>query len=413
MSTPHTAAAPAEKAFSYLGYRFFFITVMCTSFAVQIMSVSVGWQIYDLTGNPLLLGIIGLAQFLPALLLVLVTGLVADRFSRRKIMAICLSIEFVCALSLFFLAEVHVGQVWPIFVVLVCLGLARAFLSPATDSLAPNLVPPPALANAIAMTSTAWQLSAIVGPVAGGLLYGVAGWLPYVVAAALVLVSITCVLFIPKPPQRDAGQATNLETMLGGFRYIWGEKVVLGAISLDLFAVLLGGATALMPIFARDILDVGPLGLGLLRAAPGIGAIAMALWLTRFPIRDRAGFILFGFVAAFGLFTVVFGWSTAAWISIPALILMGACDMVSVVLRETLMQLWTPDELRGRVSAVNRVFIGGSNELGEFRAGTAAFFIGAQAAVVLGGVGTMIVAATWPVLFPGLARTRSIDHKMA
>lgn len=412
MSTSSPAVAPSTKAFSYLRYRLFWASALTTSFAVQIMSVAVGWQVYDLTGNTLYLGLIGLLQFLPALVLVLVTGLVADRFNRRMIMAICLGVELVCAFVLFAFANAQGHEIWPIFVVLVFLGLARAFLNPAVDSLAPNLVPPEALANAIAINSTAWQLASILGPVAGGLLYGINNWVPYGTAVVLLMVSITCVLLIPKPPQRESHQATSMQTMLAGFRYIWGEKIVLGAISLDLFAVLLGGAVALMPVFARDILEVGPWGLGMLRAAPGIGAIAMALTLARFPIRDHAGRILFVFVFLFGLFTLVFGLSKVAWLSIPMLALMGATDMVSVVLRETLMQLWTPDEVRGRVSAVNRVFIGASNELGEFRAGVVAFYIGAAAAVAVGGAGTMLVAVTWPLMFPGLAKARRIDKKM-
>jgi MFS family permease len=412
MTSEISTQEPSRQAFSYIGYRFFWTATVSTSFAVQIMSVSVGWQIWEITRNPLLLGFVGLVQFLPALLLVLVTGLVADRFNRRLIMAICLSVELLCAAALFLLADVQSHEVWPIFVVLAMLGLARAFMNPATDSLAPNLVPPVALANAISINASAWQLAAILGPVAGGLLYGIAGWLPFLVAACLLACSVVAVLLIPKPPQRESHQGTSIDTMVAGFRYIWGEKVVFGAISLDLFAVLLGGAVALLPIYASDILHAGPLGLGLLRAAPGVGAIVMALYLARFPIRDHAGVILFIFVAAFGFFTVLFGLSTSVWTAVPALVLLGASDMVSVTIRETIMQLWTPDAVRGRVSAVNRVFIGASNELGEFRAGVAAAYFGAVTAVVAGGVGTMLVAAIWSQAFPGLRKQRGLDRKM-
>ncbi len=412
MNTLSETPEPSAKAFSYIRFRLFWLAVMAASFAVQIMSVSVSWQIYDLTRNPLFLGYVGLAQFLPALFLVLVTGLAADRFPRRIIMAVCLMVEVGCASALFLFATAHGHDIWMIYVVLVVLGTARAFMGPASASLAPNLVPPVALSNAVAVNSSAWQLSSIVGPVAGGLLYGVSGSLAYGTAAALALTAACLVIMIPKPPHRTDYHATDADTLLAGFRYIWKEKVVLGAISLDLFAVLMGGAVALLPVYARDILDVGPWGLGLLRAAPGIGAIAIAIFLTRFPIRDHAGIILFGFVGAFGFFTVIFGFSTVAWIAIPALMLMGACDMVSVVLRETLLQLWTPDEVRGRVSAVNSVFVGASNELGEFRAGVAAAWIGTVWAVALGGVGTMVIAGVWSQMFPGLRKARGIDRRM-
>ena len=351
-------------------------------------------------------------QFLPALILVLVTGLAADRFPRRRIIQVCLAIELACAAALFAFAGAQGHEVWQIFVVLVLLGTARAFANPAASSLAPNLVPPAALANAISMNVSAWQLASILGPVAGGLLYGISGPMAYATAAALIVAAVASISFVRGPSQRASEQATSLGTMLAGFRYIWHEKTVLGAISLDLFAVLMGGAVALMPVFARDILEVGPWGLGMLRAAPGIGAILTALLLAKLPIRDHAGAVLFVFVAGFGFFTLLFGLSTSVWMSVPLLALIGACDMVSVSIRETIMQLWTPDEVRGRVNAVNSVFIGASNELGEFRAGMMAAFIGAQAAVALGGGATMAVAGIWSWAFPGLRRQRQINRQM-
>jgi len=355
---------------------------------------------------------VGLSLFLPALVLMLVTGLVADRFNRRGIMAICLTVELACALAFLNLVNAEAHEVWPIFVVLVVLGTARAFWGPAAQSLAPNLVPPEALSNAITVNASAWQVAAIMGPAAGGLLYGIAPTVAFGTGAVLLLLAMVCVLLIPKPAQRESHQATSLETIFGGFRYIFTSKVVLGAISLDMFAVLMGGAVALLPVYAKDILHAGPQELGLLRAAPGIGAIVMALTLTRFPIRDHAGKLLFVFVALFGTFTVVFGLSTTVWLSIPALALIGAADMVSVTIRETIMQLWTPEEVRGRVNAVNSVFIGASNELGEFRAGTVAHFIGPVAAVAVGGVGAVAVAIIWSLLFPELRKQRSLDKKM-
>ena len=298
------------------------------------------------------------------------------------------------------------------FGILVVLGIARAFMNPASDALAPNLVPKEAIAHAISLTTMIWQTANIAGPVAGGLLYGIAGEVAYGVALALVAAAAVLILLIGRVPQPgEAKEETTLGSLFAGFAFIRREKIVLGAISLDLFAVLLGGAVALLPVYARDILEVGPWGLGLLRAAPGVGAVSMALYLARYGIRDQAGRILFVFVALFGLFTLVFGLSTSVPLSIVALVLMGACDMVSVYIRETLLQLWTPDEVRGRVNAVNRVFIGASNELGEFRAGVVAAWIGAVAAVSVGGAGTMAVAFFWSRWFPELRTARRLDGR--
>jgi MFS family permease len=411
MTTP-APPAPSKLAFSYRNFRFFWATTLLVSFAVQIMSISIAWQIYDTTGDALLLGLVGLSLFLPSLLLILVTGLTADRFSRRLVMAGCLLLELLCALAFLAFVNSPEHQVWMIFIILVALGVARAFWGPAATSLAPNLVPPEALANAITTNASAWQFASIMGPAAGGLLYGVSPSLPFITGAVLLATAAACVLLIQKPAQRESHQATSLDTMLAGFRYIFSNKVVLGAISLDMFAVLMGGAVALLPVYAKDILHAGPQELGFLRAAPGVGAIVMALWLTRFPVRDHAGRILFLFVGLFGAFTVLFGFSTDIWLSIVALALVGASDMVSVTIRETIMQLWTPEAVRGRVNAVNSVFIGASNELGEFRAGTVAHLIGPVPAVVLGGIGAMAVALGWSRLFPGLRQQRTLDRKM-
>ena len=406
------AAEPNKLAFSYRNFRFFWATTLLVSFAVQIMSVSIAWQIYDVTREPFLLGLVGLSLFLPALVLILVTGLTADRFNRRLIMAICLGVELLCALGFLAFVNAQAHEVWPIFAILVVLGTARAFWNPAAQSLAPNLVPSEALASAITLNMSAWQFSAIAGPAIGGLLYGVHPSVAFGTAAVLLVLGMGAVLMISKPPRRESHQATSLGTLLAGFRYIFSNKVVLGAISLDLFAVLMGGAVALLPIYARDILHAGPAELGYLRAAPGIGAIAMAVILSRFPIRDHAGRLLFLFVALFGVFTIIFGLSTSIWLSVIALALVGASDMVSVTIRETIMQLWTPEEVRGRVNAVNSVFIGASNELGEFRAGTVAHLIGPVPAVVLGGIGSIIVAGAWAVMFPSLRNQRTLNKKM-
>ena len=401
----------SSNALHHRGFVYYWLATWAASFAVQIMSVSVGWQIYDITRNPLHLGYVGLVQFLPPLLLVLLTGLAADAFNRRLIMGACLLVEALCALGLLVFTVSGTTGILPVFGILAVLGVARAFLNPASDALAPNLLPKQAIAHGISLNSMSWQIANIVGPVAGGLLYGLSGSVAYGVAMALIALAAILVLLIGTVRQDNHAEETSLATLFAGFKFIRREKLVLGAISLDLFAVLLGGAVALMPVYARDILETGPWGLGLLRAAPGVGAVVMALYLAKFGIRNRAGVILFACVAAFGVFTTVFGLSTWVPLSIAALALMGASDMVSVYIRETLMQLWTPDEVRGRVNAVNRVFIGASNELGEFRAGVAAAWIGAVAAVVMGGAGTVAVAALWSRWFPELRMARRLDGR--
>lgn len=408
---PSTKIKGGAAAFRHRGYVFYWVSRFLATFSTQIVSVAVGWQVYDLTRDPFDLGLVGLVQFLPALLLVLVTGAAADHFNRRLIMGFCQAVEAVCCAALLYLVWTQHASVIPIFAVLILFGVARAFLGPAQSSLVPNLVPPEDLSNAIAWNSSAWQVATIVGPVAGGLLYGLNAETAYGTALALMCAAALLVLLIPKPPQKISRQATSLETLFAGFRYVWSEKVVLGAISLDLFAVLLGGATALLPVYARDILETGPWGLGLLRAAPGIGAIAVALYLARNPIRNHAGLIMFASVAGFGLATIAFGFSTIVWVSVLALLFMGAFDMVSVFVRETLLQLWTPDVVRGRVNAVNMVFVGASNELGEFRAGISAALIGTVPAVVVGGAGTVLVALLWSKWFPQLRQARHLDTR--
>ena len=390
-------------AFRHRSYSLFFFSRFLTAFATQIVSVAVGWQMYDVTKNAFYLGLIGLVQFLPSLLLILVTGSVADRYNRRAIVAICM---FVGAISTALMLAMTVSGTFapmPVFAVMVLFGLERAFMAPAVQSLAPNLIPPEDLPNAVAWNSSSWQAATIIGPVAGGLLYGLGADIAYAVALALLLASSVLTVMIPKPAQRMSREKPTWTTLLAGFSFIRSEPIVLGAISLDLFAVLLGGATALMPVFARDVLTVGPWGLGLLRSAPGVGAIITALLLASFPIRHRAGLFMFVGVAIFGAATVAFGLSTSVWISVAALAVMGAADMISVYVRETLIALWTPDDVRGRVSAVNMVFVGASNELGEFRAGTMAHYIGAVPAVVVGGFGTLAVS------FPKLRRVDNLD----
>jgi len=381
-----------------------------TAFAAQIVSVSVAWQIYDETQNPIYLGWIGLVQFLPALLLVFVTGLASDTFGRRLVMGLAILVEMACAAGILFLAATN--QFHPVWVlaILTLFGVARAFLSPASASLAVNVVPREDFANAVGWNASAWQMASIVGPVVGSLLYGVSHVLAYSTATLMFAIAAMLIFSIPKPPQRVSTEPKTLSVILGGFTYVWKQKVVLGAISLDLFAVLLGGAVALMPVYARDILEVGETGLGLLRAAPGIGALLVTAIITAFPIREHAGKILFVCVGLFGLSTVVFGYSTVAWLSILALVCVGAFDMVSVYIREVLLQLWTPDQVRGRVNAVNSIFLGASNELGEARAGFMAAKWGAVFTVVAGGYAAVGIAAAWSVLFPGIRKASNLHE---
>ena len=397
-------------AFRHLSYRRYFVSRFAAAFGAQILSVSVAYQIYEETKNAALLGWIGLVQFLPALLLVVVTGVTADRVGRRLVMGSAILLELTCALAILYLASR--GQFDAIIVlgILTVFGVARAFLSPASSALAVNIVPQEDFANAVSWTASSWQLASIAGPAVAGVIYWISPMAAYSAAAAAFVVAAGLIFSIPKPPQRKSTEPTTLSTLLGGFSYVWKQKVVFGAISLDLFAVLLGGAVALMPVYATDVLELGSVGNGVLRAAPGIGAIGMVIFLTNFPIRDHAGIILFVSVALFGAATAVFGASTVAWLSIAALILVGAFDMISVMIREVLMQLWTPDEVRGRVNAVNSIFLGASNELGEARAGFMAAKYGAVLTVVGGGVAAIGVAALWAALFPQLRKARHLDH---
>lgn len=398
-------------AFRHASYTRYFLSRFLTSFSAQIVSVAVAWQMYDVTRDPALLGWIGLVQFLPALLLVVVTGNAADRLGRRLVMGCAVLVMMSCAASILFM--VLNGRFEPMVILglLTLFGTARAFYGPAATSLAVNLVPREDFPNAVSWVTTSWQMATIAGPVIGSLLYGLAPEAAYGTATCLFIFAAGLIFSIPKPNQQVSREPPTLSSILGGFRYIWREKVVLGAISLDLFAVLLGGAVALMPIYARDILHVGELGLGLLRAAPGIGAIIAIALITAFPIRDHAGWILLACVVLFGLATAVFGASTIAWLSILALMCVGGFDMVSVYVREIILQLWTPDEVRGRVNAVNSIFVGASNELGETRAGFMAAIFGPVVTVVGGGIAAIGVAAASAVIFPQLRRIRTLDDQ--
>ena len=406
-------------------YAFYVASRVSLIIAVQMLSVAVGWQVYEITGKALALGLSGLALFLPGFLLALPGGHVADQHDRRRILLVCHLGVVLCAASLAAMAhEPTRAMIFgagrppgliPIYAVLGLLGTIRAFSGPAGQALMPGLVPRDQLERAVALGSSTWQLAMIAGPSIGGALYAATGRASVVYAACSVmgLVAFASVIGIGRGPVSTdvkKREPPSWSTLLAGIRYVWSNKPILGAISLDLFAVLLGGAVALLPIFARDLLHSGPWGLGILRSAPAIGAAAVALLLARFPIRQRAGVLMFACVMIFGIGTIVFGLSQSFALSLIALLVMGASDMISVVIRSTLIQTRTPDEMRGRVAAVNVVFIGASNELGEFESGVTAEWLGPKVAVLVGGIGTCIVVLVWATLFKELRDVNRLDE---
>jgi MFS family permease len=376
------------------------------SIAVQMQTVAVGWQIYEVTRRPLDLGLIGLSQFLPFVLLILPAGHFADTRDRRRILVACYVLLLLCALLLLAFAWRGLHSAWPVFGAMTLFGVARAFAMPASQALLPNLVDRQHFGKAVALNSSLWQVSTIVGPALGGLLYLAGATTVYATVATLLAISLVMLATLRRGAANDAASAAplNRNALLEGLRFVRGRRPVLGAISLDLFAVLFGGATALLPVYAADVLHVGPSGLGWLRAAPGVGAALTGLVLSVRPVTQRVGRWMFGGVILFGLATLVFGVSTSFWISLAALTVLGAGDMVSVYIRHLLVQLETPDDIRGRVSAVNAVFIGASNELGEFESGLVAALLGAVPAVIVGGSATLLVALAWTRLFPELWR---------
>jgi len=392
-------------------YRRFWMTRTAASLVMQIQAVAVGWHVYDLTGDPFALGFMGLAQFLPALLLALPAGQLVDRLPRRGILLVCVLVNAICPLVIATLILTGDREAWPIFLTVTLLGGARAFEMPASAALLPGLVERHEFRRAVALNASGSQTAMIAGPAVGGLLYAVDPALPFLTCVALLCFAWICVHGIKRgrAAAEARGQPVTLDTMLAGLRFISGRPILMGAISLDMVAVFLGGATALLPIYARDILQVGPFGLGVLRCAPAIGALGMALFLARRPIERRAGPKLFYAVGLFGAATVVFGLSESLPLSFVALIAMGVGDMVSVVIRSTLVQLSTPDAMRGRVSAVNSIFIGASNQLGEFESGVVAGLLGPVQSVTLGGLGTILVALTWTRWFKPLWRIDSLD----
>lgn len=380
----------------YCGSRF------VSALAIQMQNVAVGWRVYDLTGDPLALGLVGLAGFLPAICLALVTGHVADRFDRRTVLMTCYAVTTLTGLGLLVHALLGSTTVWPIYLLTLVYGSARAFANPAGQALLPNLVPIAQFKNAVAWNSSAWQTATIMGPALGGILYAFGEAVVFTSAALAYGATALLVAMIAHRGAAGGREKASWASLLAGIQFIHSRPAILGAISLDLFAVLLGGATALLPIYARDILLVGPLGLGVLRSMPAAGAVVMALILAHRPLERHVGRRMLVAVAIFGLATIVFGLSSNLYLSMACLFVLGVADMISVYVRQTLVQLETPDAMRGRVAAVNAVFIGASNELGEFESGVLAAIVGPVAAVVLGGIGTIAVAGLWARWFPAL-----------
>lgn len=393
-----------RSAFRHRDFRLFWLALLVSGFALQMASVAVGWQVYAIHGRPLDLGLIGLAEFLPLPLLALPAGHLADRLPRRGVFAVAIALEAVVAAGLLLVSLGGARSLWPFLGLALGTGVASAIGSPAGRSLTPTLVPQEILPTAFAQRGIAFQVSVVTGPAAGGVLFAIRPELVYGAAAALSLLALACVLGMRGGRDVASMGAPGLDSVLAGVHLIRRAPVLLGAISLDLFAVLLGGAVALLPVFAKDVLHVGPEGLGLLRSAPAVGALAAALVLARRPVRRHAGRTLLVVVALFGASIVVFGLSHAMWLSLAALAVGGGADMVSVVLRQTIVPLVTPNELLGRVNAVEMVFISASNELGAFESGVAAALLGAVPAVVAGGVATIVIAAAWRRFFPALAR---------
>jgi MFS family permease len=413
VSSPERVAWSA--AFGHADFNRFQGARLLSILGMQMQSVAIGWQIYSITGRPLDLAWVGLAQFFPAAGLSLVTGHVADRVDRRAILLVCHGAMAGLSLALWLVARGGGASVSPIYVVLVGIGVARAFLGPANQSILPTLVPAEHFGNAVAWGSSLWQAATVFGPMLGGMAYAAfrgAGPV-YGASAVCSLGALVLAAIMRARPMRVARGPTTRASLLAGVRYVWTNEIVLGAISLDLFAVLLGGATALLPVYARDILHLGPWALGSLRAAPAAGAAVTGVVLAFNPIERRAGAKMFAGVALFGAGTIAFGLSTRFLTSLAALIVIGAADMVSVFVRSALVQLATPDAMRGRVSAVNMVFIGASNELGEFESGVTAQYLGTVPSVVLGGVGTLVVVAIWAWRFPRLRAVNRLDDARA
>ena len=407
----------APHPFAFRDYRFYWAARFMSTIAQLSMVIVIGWQVYDIARRTmpvheaaLQLGWIGLAQFLPLLVLTLVTGWTADRVDRRFIARSTALLELGCAVALGLLAWTGTTTLPALFGIAALLGVARAFAGPALGAIAPNLVPAPVLPTAIAFSSISWQSGSVIGPALGGYLYAAEPWVPFAVSTALFAGCFVCLMFIRPLPRRAIGGSTNpWAQMIDGLHYVRRNRLVLGAISLDLFAVLLGGATAMLPVYAKDVLHVGAAGLGNLRAAPSFGSAITALLISIRPLKSNVGVKMLIAVGVFGVATAVFGISRWMPLSLACLAILGAADMISVYVRQSLIQLWTPDDMRGRVGAVSSLFISGSNELGEAESGFLAGLIGPVPAVIAGGIGAVLVAVSWSWWFPELKRAKSFD----
>jgi MFS family permease len=378
--------------------------------AAQMLAVAIAWQVYDLTDSAFDLGLVGLIQFVPVVLLGLLIGHVADRYDRRRIVLICEIAQAGAAAALAFGSAAGWLSTDAIFALVFVSGTARAFESPTAQALLPELVPQRLIPPAVAGSTSINQTAVVVGPALGGLLYVAGPTAVYACCCAGFLLAGAMMILIRAELPAPERKPVSLATLLAGLTYIRGHRVLLGLISLDLFAVLLGGATALLPIYARDILSTGPWGLGLLRGAPALGAVAMSVYLARYPLRRAVGRLMFAAVATFGVATVAFALSTSFALSLATLVVVGASDCMSMVIRGSLTQIETPNQMRGRVSTINSMFIGTSNRLGEFRAGATAAWIGTVPAVLVGGIGTMLVVLIWMRLFPTISRIDSLDR---
>ncbi|MSO18932.1 MAG: MFS transporter [Acidobacteria bacterium] len=390
-------------AFQHPAFVYFQAARLVAIIGLEMQSVAVGWQVYEITRQPLALGYVGLAQFLPGLLLFLITGHTADRYNRRNLLIICHAGFALSSTLLFFATRSATPDVSHIYAIMVLVGVVRAFSGPASRSILQMLVPDHHFGNAIAWNATFYQAAVLIGPSLGGLAYSFLGGPTSVYTSAVVAAIISAILLM-KVQTRPALEHVA-DSIWAGLRYVRRQKVVLGSISLDLFAVLFGGAVALLPVYASEILHTGPWGLGLLRSSPAVGAATMAVILAFRPVKKRVGVTLFIFVALFGVFTILFGLSRNLWLSMAALFMVGACDMVSIIIRNMLVQMSTPDQMRGRVTAIELIFIGASNELGEFESGLTAHWFGAVPAVLAGGVGSLLVVALWAFAFPALRET--------
>ena len=402
-----TATLP-DTLYRRRDFAFFISGRFCSTVAMQVQSVAIGWQIYDMVRNPLALGLVGLCQFAPMFLMTLPAGEIADRFDQRRVFAAALAMQGACSALFLLLTLAHPHGTWPFYGVLILFGCARGFSGPSGQSLLAFLVPPEDLPRSIALSSSAFTTAVIMGPALGGFLFALGPVPTYSICVVGFLGAAALVVGLGgRRAAQGVHHTSRLERVAAGVHFVRQRPIVLGAISLDLFAVLLGGATALLPVFARDILHVGPIGLGLLRSGPAAGAALTAFLLARWPIARDTGVKMFAAVAVFGVATIVFGLSQNFFVSAAALFVLGASDMISVFIRSSLINLATPDEMRGRVSAVNMLFVGASNELGEFESGVTAAWFGTIPAVIVGGVGTLLVVGTWMWLFPPL---RTVDR---